>query len=72
MSQADAKAALEKANVPTATADEIVKQNEKSQIDGLRAAEAILALLVLIALPFTRGIPTGQPGTQATPRSPPD
>jgi MFS family permease len=71
ISEADAKAALAKANVPTATADEIVKQNDKSQIDGLRAAEAILALLALIALPFTRGIPTVQPGTQAQPRPPP-
>ncbi len=65
MSEADTKAALQKANVPTATADEIVKQNQKAQIDGLRAAEAILALLALIALPFTRGIPTVQPGAQA-------
>ena len=65
MSEADAQAALKKANVPTATANEIVKQNKKSQIDGLRAAEAILALLALIALPFTRGIPTVQPGAQA-------
>ena len=71
MSEADAKAALQKANVPPATADEIVKQNEKSQIDGLRAAEAILALLALIALPFTRGIPTVQPGAQAKPRRSP-
>jgi MFS family permease len=67
ISEADAKAALKKANVPPATADEIVKQNEKSQIDGLRAAEAILALLALVALPFTRGIPTIQPGAQTKP-----
>ena len=67
MSEADAKASLKKANVPPATADEIVKQNEKSQIDGLRAAEASLALLALVALPFTRGIPTVQPGAQAKP-----
>jgi MFS family permease len=65
MSEADAQVALKKANVPAATANEIVKQNKKSQIDGLRAAEAILALLALIALPFTRGIPTVQPGAQA-------
>ena len=71
ISEADAKAALQKAKVPTATADEIVKQNEKSQIDGLRAAEAILALLALVALPFTRGIPTVQPGAQAKPRPSP-
>jgi MFS family permease len=71
ISEADAKAALEKANVPTATANEIVKQNEKSQIDGLRAAEAILALLALVAIPFTRGIPTVQPGAKAKPRASP-
>ncbi len=67
VSEADAKAALQKANVPRATADEIVKHNEKSQIDGLRTAEAILALLALVALPFTRGIPTVPPGTQSDP-----
>ena len=71
ISEADAKAALKKANVPTATADEIVKQNEKSQIDGLRAAEAILALLALVALPFTRGLPTVPPGAQGKPRASP-
>jgi hypothetical protein len=41
--EADVRAGLDEANVPTATADEIVKANEQSQIDGLRAAEAILA-----------------------------
>ena len=69
MSEADVKAALAKANVPTATANEIIKVNKQSQIDGLRTSEAILALLALIALPFTRGIPTVQPGTQAKPRA---
>ena len=67
MSEADVKTALKEANVPTATANEIVKENQKSQIDGLRAAEAILALFALVALPFTRGIPTVQPGTQTKP-----
>jgi hypothetical protein len=57
--------------VPPAASDEIVKANEKAQIDGLRAAEAILAFLALIALPFTRGIPTVQPGAQTKPRPPP-
>ena len=71
MSEADTKAALQKANVPPATVNEIVKVNKQSQIDGLRAAEAILALLALIALPFTRGIPTVQPGAQAKPRPSP-
>jgi MFS family permease len=71
MSEADAKAALKEAHVRPATADEIVKENEKSQIDGLRAAEAILALLALVALPFTRGIPKVQPGAEAEPRPSP-
>jgi MFS family permease len=71
MSKADAQAALKEANVPPATADEIVKENEKSQIDGLRAAEAILALLALVAIPFTRGIPTVQPGAHAKPKPAP-
>ena len=71
MSEADTKAALQKANVPPATVNEIVKVNKQSQIDGLRAAEAILALLALVALPFTRGIPTVQPGAQAKPRPSP-
>jgi hypothetical protein len=56
-SEADVKAGLEEANVPPETADEIVKANEKAQIDGSRAAEAILALLALIALPFTPSHP---------------
>ena len=38
MSDTDLKAALSEANVPTATADAIVKENEQSRIDGLRAS----------------------------------
>jgi MFS family permease len=71
MSEDDVKAGLNEAHVPPAASDEIVKANEKAQIDGLRAAEAILAFLALIALPFTRGIPTVQPGAQTKPRPPP-
>ena len=56
--------------MPAATANEIVKVNKQSQIDGLRTAEAVLALLALIALPFTRGIPTVQPGAQTKPTGP--
>jgi len=70
-SDKDLKAALSKANVPTASANAIVNENEKARIDGLRAAAAILALLALLALPFTRGIPTVQPGAETKPRPPP-
>ena len=67
VSEKDLKAALSDANVQPKAADEIVKVNDQSQIDGLRSAAAILALLALVALPFTRGLPTVQPGSQATP-----
>jgi MFS family permease len=64
ISDDDLKAALSDAQVPTATAAAVVETNEQSRIDGLRAAVSILALLSLVALPFTRGIPTVQPGEQ--------
>jgi MFS family permease len=67
ISNADLEAALSDANVPTATADTIVKENEESRIDGLRAAASLLALLSLVALLFTRGIPTVQPGSKPAP-----
>ena len=38
VSDKDLQAALSKANVPSETADAIVKENEQSRIDGLRAA----------------------------------
>jgi MFS family permease len=57
--------ALSDADVPAPTADAIVETNEQSRIDGLRVAMALLALLALIALPFTRGIPKAQPGEQS-------
>jgi hypothetical protein len=71
ISDADLKTALSDANMPAATTDEIVKVNEQARIDGLRSAAAILALLALVALPFTRGIPTIQPGAEAKPRPAP-
>ena len=64
MSDSDLKAALADAHVPPATADAVVKTNQQSRIDGLRAALSILALIALIAPLFTRGIPTVQPGAQ--------
>jgi MFS family permease len=71
ISDADLKTALQKANVPPATVEEIVKVNEKGRIAGLRAASAVLALLALVAIPFSRGIPTVQTGAEAKIRSRP-
>jgi MFS family permease len=70
MSDVDLKAALNDAHVAPRTADAIVDTNEKSRIDGLRVAVSILALFALVALLFTRGIPTVQPGAQAQPDAP--
>ena len=65
VSDDDLQAALSDAGVRSEAADAIEEANTQSRIDGLRAAVAALALLALVALPFTRGIPTVQPGAQA-------
>lgn len=61
LSDADLRAALDEAGVPPATADAVVETNATSRIDGLRSALAVLALISLLALLFTRGLPTTQP-----------
>ena len=43
----------------------------QARIAGLRSALAVLALISLLALLFTRGIPTVQPGAEAKPNAPP-
>ena len=58
ISDDDLKVALDDAQVPPSTADAIVETNAKSRIAGLRVAISILALVSLLALVFTRGIPT--------------
>jgi hypothetical protein len=60
ISDADLKTALDKANVSPSTADAIVKENEKARIGGLRSALAVVALVSLGALFFTRRVPPQQ------------
>ncbi len=60
----DLDAALSDAGVTGETADAVVEENEAARLDGLRAALAVLALISLLALFVTRGIPTRQPGAQ--------
>jgi MFS family permease len=67
ISDDDLDDALSEANVPPATADAVMEANEQGRIDGLRAAVSILALLSLVALLFTRGIPMVPPGAQPKP-----
>jgi hypothetical protein len=61
LSDKDLGAALEQANVPPATADEIVKENANARIDALRSSLSVVALIALIALFTSMSIPTQQP-----------
>jgi MFS family permease len=65
ISDADLEDALKDAHVPPRATNEIVAENEEARIDGLRSAVALLALIAILGLPFTRGIPNVQPGAQA-------
>ena len=71
VSDADLKAALDKADVPPKTVDAIVTENATARLDGLRSSLSVLAIIALVALPFSRGLPTVQPGTEAKPNAPP-
>jgi hypothetical protein len=57
ISDADLQAALKKAGVTGATATSIVDENAHARIDALRTSLSVLAILALIALFFSRGIP---------------
>jgi hypothetical protein len=70
MSDKDLQAALDKAKVPPQTADAIVEENAAARIDGLRASLSVLAVIALIAMFFSRRIPTQQPSA-APAREPP-
>ena len=71
LSDKDLEAALDDAHVPAKTADAVLEENKQSRIDGLRSALSLLAVLALVALLFTRGIPTVKPGAAAKPNAPP-
>ena len=57
--------ALDEAGVSATTTDEIVDENSTARLVGLRTSLAVLALIALIALFFTRRIPTEQPASSA-------
>jgi hypothetical protein len=62
LSNTDLRKVLDDAEVPAATADAIVEENEQSRIAGLRAAVAVLAICALLAFIFASGLPTRQAG----------
>jgi MFS family permease len=70
-SDKDLQKALDDANVPPEAAKAVVDENAQARIVGLRSALAVLALISLLALLVTRGIPTVQPGSEAKPSAPP-
>ena len=54
--------ALTDAGVTGEVAEAVVEENEAARLDGLKSALSVLALLALVALFLTRGLPTRQPG----------
>jgi hypothetical protein len=62
ISDAQLETVLEQSGMDDRTVATIVDVNEQARVDGLRATLALLALFGLIALFFTRRIPTEQPG----------
>jgi MFS family permease len=65
ISDADLETALGDAGVDPTTTQAIVDVNEQARVDGLRSALALLAIIGVIALFFTKRIPTRQPGAVA-------
>jgi MFS family permease len=63
--------ALTDAGVAKDTAAAIVAENEAARLDGLRSALSVLALIALVALFLSTGIPTRQPATESLHRPPP-
>ncbi len=61
ISDADLETALDDAGVDPATSQAIVEVNEQARVDGLRSALALLAIIAVIALFFTKRIPKEQP-----------
>jgi EmrB/QacA subfamily drug resistance transporter len=57
------RSAMEEAGTSSSVTQAVVEANEQARVDGLRAALALLALVGVLALFFTKRIPTRQPGS---------
>ena len=69
VSDAQLRTDLASADVSPEATDAIVEENETARLEGLRLSMAVLALIALIALLFSRGIPTEQPASADPTRS---
>jgi predicted MFS family arabinose efflux permease len=67
ISDAQLQTALQQAGVDEPTTQAIVDANEEARVDGLRATLALLAVFAMIALFFTRRVPTEPPGAPPHP-----
>ena len=63
ISSAEVETLMTEADASPDLIKEVVEQNEKSQVDGLRVALVVLAIMSVIALLFTGRIPKQQPGS---------
>jgi hypothetical protein len=66
ISDDDLEEALADAGVEGATAEAISEENEEARLTGLRSSLSVLALIALVALFFSRSLPTRQPGATAS------
>jgi MFS family permease len=64
VSDAQLETALQDAGVPDEDAEVILDENTSARIDGLKAALAVLAVFVVLALYFSRLIPTTPVGAE--------
>jgi MFS family permease len=73
LSDADLEAALAEAGVADTAASAIVDENSTARLTALRGALAVIAIIAALALFFSSGIPTRQPGsaTALSERAPP-
>ena len=70
VSDAQLKSAMQEAGIDQKTTQAVLDVNEQARVKGLRSSLALLALVGMIALFFTRRIPTRQPGDVPAGRGP--
>jgi hypothetical protein len=66
ISDAQLKTALDDAGVQPQAADAIVEENATARLNALRSSLSALAIIALVALLFSRRIPTEQPASEPT------